>query len=234
MTIEIFAICYNEERILPYFLRHYQQFGPVTIFDNYSTDNSVSIALEAGATVIQYDSNGFLNDKIYIQIKNTCWKKSKADWVIVVDCDEFVYHPDLLKILQNSDFTAFTPRWYEMFSEDFPVTSGQIYDEVKQGYEAWPKLNLFRPTELTDINYEIGCHLAHPKGNVNLNYVESGILTLHMRHLGKQYIINRNEMYAKRLSRENIKNGWGWHLTQPADILSEGFDKEFALTKKVI
>jgi hypothetical protein len=232
--IETFAICYNEEKIMPYFLRHYLQYGKVTIYDNYSTDKSIDMALDAGARVFQYDSGGELRDDIYIQIKNSCWKDSKADWVCVVDMDEFVYHPCLLNILDNTDYTAFEPRWYEMFSWEFPKTGGQIYDEVTQGYEAWPKLNLWRPSEVKEINYDIGCHLCKPKGNVKLNYVESDIKTLHMRHLGSQYIIERNKNYAARMSQKNRDNGWGWHLTQSEETLKQGFEKEFALIKKVI
>jgi glycosyltransferase involved in cell wall biosynthesis len=234
MRIDTHAVCYNEEKILPYFLRHYLQYGKVFLYDNYSTDNSVKIAQEAGATVIPYDSDGKLNDLKYIEIKNNCWKGSDADWVIVGDCDEFVYHKDLAKYLENSTFTAYEPTWYEMFSEEFPTTDGQIYDVVKQGYEAWPKFNLFKPKEFTEINYEIGCHLCKPEGNNILNYAASEIVTLHMRHLGKQYIIDRNGMYAKRLSDVNIQNKWGWHLAQTPEEISEGFDKEFKITRKVI
>ncbi len=234
MRIDTYAICYNEEKILPYFLRHYLQYGDVYLFDNLSTDHSVRIATQAGAKVETYDSGGELRDDLYIKIKNNCWKGSDADWVIVVDADEFVYCPDLLNILKDTQYTAFEPIWYEMFSQEFPTTEGQIYDEVKMGYEAWPKLNLFRPQEIKELNYEIGCHLVHPEGNINLNYADSPIKTLHMRHLGKQYIIDRNAGYAKRMSEINKKNGWGWHLTQTAEQISIGFDKEFAITRKVI
>ena len=234
MRIDTYAICYNEERIMTYFLRHYLQYGDVYLFDNHSTDNTVKIAQQAGAKVEYYDSGGELRDDIYIKIKNSCWKDSKADWVIVVDADEFVYCPILLDVLKDTKYTAYEPKWYEMFSQEFPTTPGQIYDEVKMGYEAWPKLNLFRPSEVKELKYEVGCHLVHPEGNVKLNYVDSPIRTLHMRHLGKQYIIDRNGIYAKRMSEINKKNGWGWHLTQTAEQISLGFDKEFTITHRVI
>jgi glycosyltransferase involved in cell wall biosynthesis len=234
MRVDTYAICYNEEKILPYFLRHYLQYGYVYLFDNFSTDNSVKLAQQAGAKVEAYDSGGELRDDIYIKIKNNCWKGSTADWVIVVDTDEFVYCPTLLDILKDTKFTAFEPTWFEMFSQDFPTTNGQIYDEVKMGYEAWPKLNIFRPSEVKELNYEIGCHLVHPEGNIILNYAKSPIRTLHMRHLGKQYIIDRNAGYAKRMSELNKKNGWGWHLTQTTEQICVGFDKEFAITRQVI
>ena len=219
---------------MPYFIRHYLQYGNVVIYDNYSTDHSTEIALDAGATVFQFNSGNKLRDDLHIQIKNECWKDSKANWVCVIDMDEFIYHPDLISILDNTEFTAFEPRWYEMFSRDFPKTEGQIYEEVTEGYEAWPKLNLWRPSQLKEINFEPGCHLCKPVGNVKLNYVESEIKTLHMRHLGPDYIVSRNRDFAKRMSKVNKDNGWGWHLTQSEEEIRKGFEKEFALTKKVI
>ena len=46
--------------------------------------------------VIPYSTGGKINDFKYLEIKNNAWKKSrgKADWVIVVDMDEFLYHLD--------------------------------------------------------------------------------------------------------------------------------------------
>lgn len=43
--IHVYTICWNEERFLPYFLRHYGAFAEeITVFDNGSDDNSVAIA----------------------------------------------------------------------------------------------------------------------------------------------------------------------------------------------
>jgi len=48
MTIDVFTTCYNEEIILPYFIRHYKQFARnITIYDNMSTDNSINIIEES-------------------------------------------------------------------------------------------------------------------------------------------------------------------------------------------
>ncbi len=42
MKIDVFTTCYNEQIILPYFLKHYKKFANnITVYDNMSTDNSV-------------------------------------------------------------------------------------------------------------------------------------------------------------------------------------------------
>ena len=58
MKIDLYSICYNEEVILPYFIKHYSTFvSNITIYDNYSTDNSDNILKESNCNVIKYDSN---------------------------------------------------------------------------------------------------------------------------------------------------------------------------------
>mgnify|MGYP002639135158 FL=1 len=75
MKIEVFAVCYNEEIILPYFLRHYRQFASnITIFDNMSTDSSVGIMKEANVNIIPFDTDGRFEEASLIQIRNNCWK----------------------------------------------------------------------------------------------------------------------------------------------------------------
>jgi glycosyltransferase involved in cell wall biosynthesis len=44
MKIWAYAICWNEEVMLPYYLKHYEKFcEKIIIYDNMSTDNSRNI-----------------------------------------------------------------------------------------------------------------------------------------------------------------------------------------------
>ena len=117
--IEIYTVCYNEEMILPYFMRHYSQYGKIIIYDNYSTDNSVKIAEVGGAEVRLFDTKGQFDDITNLGIKEHCWRGSKADWCIIIDMDEFIYHPNLTDFLRNTSATLIEPRNYEMFSLNF-------------------------------------------------------------------------------------------------------------------
>jgi glycosyltransferase involved in cell wall biosynthesis len=233
VKIEVYTICHNEEKILPYFLRHYTRFADVIIYDNFSTDRSREIAASFGARIIDFDSNNQLRDDLQIEIKDNCWKGSKADWVIVGDTDEFVYHKDLLQTLKTTRATVISPKLYNMFSEVFPSTEGQIFEEITMGIEGGAKLNLFRPGEIKSINYSPGCHHADPKGNVIFVDIPS-ILTLHMKNLSRQYVIERNAYLGPRLSAINKRNGWGYHMKFGAKEINTAFDNAMGSLIKIL
>jgi hypothetical protein len=222
MTIETFAICYNEARMLPYFMRHYLQYGSVTIFDNQSTDDSVAIAKSLGATVFPFESDGEFRDDIMVHIKNICWKESRADWAIVGDIDEFTYHRNLVWALKHSEGTVIMPRMFQMYSDTFPTTEGQIYDEVKMGVEMRSKMCIFRPDQIMEMNYEVGCHHAYPEGNFIPN-VRTEIVNLHFKNLGIDYVVSRNAELNARQSEVNKKHGWSFHIGASAEDTEQDF-----------
>lgn len=222
MKIETFAVCHNEQAILPYFFRHYSQYGSVTIFDNNSTDNSIEIAKRNNAHIFQFSTDNEFREDILTNIRNICWKESKADWVMVVDIDEFIYHKNLIQILETIEGTVILPRMFNMYSDIFPTTEGQIYDEVKFGVEFNSKMSLFRPKEIKDINFEPGMHFANPEGNFNLNFT-SPIIEMHFKNLGQEYVNNRNAYLNTRQSEVNRQNGWSWHLANTPEQTAQDF-----------
>src|SRR4030066_1175068 len=100
MLIIAYILCNNEERLMPYVMRHYSQFAKVIILESNSTDQTVEIAHSMGAEIWSYDVPDEIDDRWFTELKNNCWKESKADWVMIVDADEFIYHPEIVKILQ--------------------------------------------------------------------------------------------------------------------------------------
>ena len=233
MKIETYILANNEEKIIPYVMRHYTQFSDVILLENSSTDRTIEIVESMGGEVWTYDREDNINDEWFTYIKNNCWKESKADWVIIVDADEFVYHPNIKEYLEKTDATIFLPKFFNMFSENFPTTEGQIYEEVNMGRQEGGKMNIFRPSEITDIDYSPGCHSAAPKGNVILK-TDSELITMHMRHLSKQYVIDRNARFSKRLSQLNREKGWGWHVDLPAEDIIRYMDDSMKTLIKIL
>lgn len=220
-VIHLYTLCYNEEVILPYFLRHYLSFVErVTIFDNFSTDNSREIALSFGEKVRirQFDSNNEFNDQVHMDIKNSCWKASRgeADFVIVCDADEFVHHPDLnvfFSNLRESGNTLVTPVGYDMVSEKLPTAEAQIYDQIDQGVRAdyLDKTVIFDPNRIEEMSYGPGSHLCAPKGVVKWAANDGRLKLLHFRYFGLDNLLRKYRVYADRLSRVNRESGWGYH-----------------------
>ena len=237
MTIEVYAICYNEEALLPYFLRHYESFADrIIIYDNYSTDHSPEIcAAHPKVEVRKYNTGNEIRDDIYLQIKNNCWKNSKADWVIVCDIDELVYRMNIHHALKATWATVIAPALFNMYSDEFPTTPGQIWQQVTLGVPGGAKLNLFRPDQITEINYDPGCHVAHPEGNVIIDKEEDqAFKTLHMRFLSKEWVIARNELSRQRLSKLNKEMGWGIHYHATPVEISADFDRDIKNATEII
>ena len=222
MKIEVYAVCHNEEKLLPYFLRHYSRFASMTIYDNESTDKSVKIATDGGARVISFNTTGEFREDIMTEIRNTCWKESKAEWVIVCDIDELVCHEDLPKALSSIRGTVILPRMFNMYTDVFPTTKGQIYEEVNMGIDINGKMNIFKPSEIKAMNYDVGCHNAKPEGNFILN-LRSDIVTLHFKQLSPEYVISRNYYLHARQSEVNRVNGWNWHFGESAEATLNNF-----------
>ena len=210
MKIDVFAICYNEEVMLPYFIRHYSQFASnITIFDNHSTDGTREILdRNRWISVCSYDSNNEIRDDIYLKIKNNCWKHSIADWVIVCDIDELVYFFKPLQNLEN--FTVVMPDWFEMVSDVLPIGEQQIYNQIHEGvcHGQTSKCIMFRPQALREINYDPGAHGINPVGDARvLHTSDAGIL--HYKYISPDYVARRHQEFGKRLSQVNRQNKWG-------------------------
>jgi glycosyltransferase involved in cell wall biosynthesis len=233
MNIETFLLCHNEAKLLPYAIRHYRQFSDVTILENNSTDNTSEIARGMGAFVWNINTPNEINNAWYLQAKNNCWKLSSADWVIVADADEFVYHPHLLELLETTDATIIEPETWNMYCAKFPTTEGQITEQVNKGLRSPDKkCCMFRPSAISEINYLPGCHGCHPVGITKKESL--GIKLLHMRHLSVQYTVDRNKYLNSRLSEFNKSQGWSWHYAMPENELRKSVENgirgaEFAL-----
>jgi glycosyltransferase involved in cell wall biosynthesis len=214
MTVEAFILNWNEE-LLHLTIKHYQEFcDKITILDNYSTDGSDKVAEAMGCHVVKFGQPGVLSDAAYRKLKNTCWKGSQADWVIVCDADEILYHKDLKRILTDEKergTTIFKTSGFNIYSEEIPKES---YIEIRTGQpsESYSKRIIFNPGRIKDMWYEYGAHTCKPQGSV----VESQetLFLLHYRNLGGiQRLIDRHAAYRTRLSPDNKRFGLGVHYT---------------------
>lgn len=249
MKVELHLLSFNEEEIIVYALRHYATFcQKIVLHDALSTDRTRDIAKDYGCEIRDWiDPDGKFDDRTAQQIKNHAWRSGKgrpaepmiglggeggsdstpdsdADWVIVADADELIYFPSrepriaLASYLERG--TAIVkPYGFELVSDKWPTTSGQIYDEVKMGArdDMWyAKPILFTPRLVRDIYFAPGAHQVNATlhdgtcvPNPTVHSVPDCYL-LHCKHLGPvERVARLYDEKRSRLSQHNVSHNQG-------------------------
>lgn len=188
---------WNEAPLLPYWLRHYEQYASrIFVWDGGSDDGTREL-LEQHPLVTVFDQQCVGLDDHYF---TECFMRyrdlsAEADWCACVAADEFIYHPQLEQRLATIDNPKVQLTGYTMYSDHFPTTAGQIYDEIQHGYlDVWSrKTVLFRPR--ATMQWKPGLHV---ETSGDKPVVGTGIKLLHFRHLGVDYYLERTRRnYAR-------------------------------------
>lgn len=211
MKIDLYTQVRNEEKLMPYFLRHYSTFvDRIFIIDDKSTDKTVEIAKRNPKVKILRPnySEGF--DEIvrntYFEDVYKKYSRGNADWVIYVDGDEFVYHKNILKVLEeqkNVGRKLLKMTGYAMVSEKFPTTFGQIYEECNRGTRSrrYDKIIVFNPD--IGIVFTDGRHSLPFSGSVRA--YRCGLVLLHYKYLSREFIMKRWDCGMRCYSKEQVK-----------------------------
>ncbi len=221
---------WNEERLLPFFFRHYDQWvDRYVVYDDNSTDATLGM-LHAHPRVEVRSFVRSVPDSFVLSaqaIHDSCWKESrgKADWVIITAIDEHLYHPDLaayLRACKRSGVTAIPALGYEMTAESFPVGEQRLCELVRRGEPAaaMSKLSLFDPDSLSRTNYAVGRHSAEPEGRVRYPK-DDRLLNLHFKSLGLDYLIARSRLLASGLGTRDRANQWGYQYDWRDEKIAE-------------
>lgn len=227
-TIHVYAVCKNEVEFIPFFLNYYESIADkMVVFDNQSTDGTRELLNKhPKCELVNYDTKGELRDDIHMWIKNSAWKESKglADWVIVSDLDELLYHQNLMHYLnacKKQGYTICGTKGYNMVSDEFPETGRSVVDQVRFGSPSkqFSKTILFDPNEITEVYFSPGGHHVRPEGNVKLKEPD-GLKLLHYKYLGGLHRLQKRwRSTGAELSEINKKNGWGVKRLDPAEIV---------------
>jgi hypothetical protein len=173
-----------------------------------STDNTVKIAKDNGCEVVQFDTNNQIQDSKYLEIKNNCWRSAKTDWVLVCDMDELLnIDAQQLAAEEAKNVSIIRSEGYNMIN----MEDNYDLDNIKHGSrcEPYDKSYLFNKKNILSINYSLGCHTCSPVGLVK--HSDTKYILYHYKCINPDFMASRYAEFAKRLSPQNIKNGWGSH-----------------------
>jgi predicted SAM-dependent methyltransferase len=216
MKIWVYAICYNEAKIAPWFARHYSSFADkIIVYDENSNDGTRDILKQYPKVEIRDWKDKGLDDEKFRQAINTLYTEAinKADWVMWVDMDELVYHPNLQGVLDGIHGDVVPTTGYELISRTgWPKDDGhsQLYDLVQTGV---PKSNyskhcIWRPN--ISIRHAHGRHTYKdwPKHD-GVTAPDVGIKTLHCHSVGGiAEVMVRNKRNYDRSTDKKL----GWNM----------------------
>jgi glycosyltransferase involved in cell wall biosynthesis len=231
--ITVFSLTYNEDVLIQFMIDHYRSRFPnchIVIYDNSSTDKTVEIAKANGCEVINYNSGGTLNDGLHMQIKNTCWKDAKTDWVLVCDLDELLdINEAQLKSEELIGCTKIKSEGYTMVNMENNLDILNMKYGFRDG--GYDKDLLFNKKFITEINYGIGAHQANSSGTIKY----SGPYKLyHYKSLSPDYAVARCADTAKRLSSANRSHGWGGACLRSEKEIRDDFEYIRSASTKIL
>lgn len=243
MNITLYTVLYNEQEILPYFLKHYSQYvNKIVVYNNNSTDRSIQILndwKECEIEIRECNTNNQYDEQSIIDLKNNCWKDDDSDYVIVCDVDELLYHPNLIEFIKKQPFTDyFTPQGFHMIGEEIPTDyTKQIYDIIKVGTrdDQYDKNVLFKRKSIVETNYSPGCHASRFKGESNLlNYSGEELKLLHYKWLSFEYVYEKHTHYGKRISNHSRSRKYGQHYLMGKDWMFTTYNNLKDKAKQII
>ena len=198
--IEVISFFYNEEYLLPFYLKHYSYADKITAFyDEDSTDNTLKI-LESDrrVKVFPFKFIDGLNETEKIYMINKAYRKSKAKYCIIADADEFVFKPKFM--------------WRNMYF----CKLWQMVGGMTHGY--YDKLYLKPSIVKTGKRYKFkeGHHAVtrfHIKKYPFFNTVKG----LHLNMLSFPFYKNRMLTRFLRQSKHNIEKGFSHQFTNVSE-----------------
>jgi hypothetical protein len=217
--VHLYAVCWNEAHILPFFFRNYEPWVQrFVIFDNGSTDGTQALLSAKPNVELRrfpwFHPDSFVRSQRKLQ--NTCSRESRgvADWVVVTAIDEHLHHPDIHDFLRRcarAGVTCVPALGYEMVTRDFPAPDAHLSRDHRRGMPSRDlnKLRLFNPDAVKP-RIAIGGHGADPAGHV-VYPSRDELLLLHYKHLGVEYLTQRNALLDTGLKAGDRANHWGKH-----------------------
>ena len=215
--------------MLPFFFRHYDGWvDRYVIFDDGSTDRTQEMLarhpkVERRPLLRSHPDSYALSQQT---LADHCWKESRgaADWVILADLDEHLFHPamgDYLAAAAAAGVTLLPALGFQMVS-DRPPRAGELLCEALPFGAPWSQMmkpSIFDPDAIAEINFATGRHTAAPTGRVRLPERDE-VLLLHYKYLGPAATLVRYRELQSRLGQPERDNNWCHKWSWSADDLA--------------
>jgi glycosyltransferase involved in cell wall biosynthesis len=190
-SLTVIVLTFNEETILNKCLSALDFVDEIIVFDSYSTDNTLKIAMQHNTKIVQRTFDNYASQR------NAALKEvsKTSEWILMVDADEIVT-PELKEEIKNNiatqnDLTMYRVRRKDMFQNKWIKQSS--------GYPTWfPRL------------FKKGCVTVERE--INEEYIttgQEGLLKEHLIHYpfnkGLTWWFDKHNRYSEMEARKMVE-----------------------------
>jgi glycosyltransferase involved in cell wall biosynthesis len=220
MKLEIITFWYNEEFLAPFFLKHYEPVDKITVIvDADTTDRTIDIlSSKSNIEIHGYKFTDGMDTEGKQDALNSIYNTATADWVLMVDADEFIDF-NYFKYLLDTKASVFYVMLYQVYRNrmdkdldlDLPVIGQRIHGDpnISNGLNALYK----KPIVVRSgkrLRWCPGCHRvigAHK----DVVFDNRMLVGAHWAMADPCFCIERRLSRRERISAINKARGMSWH-----------------------
>ncbi|MCH7952001.1 glycosyltransferase family 2 protein [Patescibacteria group bacterium] len=190
--ISAIVLTQNEEEFLPGCLRSLQWVEEIIVVDSGSTDNTLSIATEAGAKIVSTSWTGFP------QQRNQGAQEAKGEWLLYVDADERV-SPKLRAEIQQ----VLKKKKPEHSSYKIPHRNIILGKWLRFG--GWYPEHQHRLMKKDALKEWVGELHEHPELKGSVGYLTGDLV--HLTHRGMRWMLEKTIQYTHLEAKLRLEAG---------------------------
>lgn len=221
LKIGVIAPMYNEELMLPHFLRHYGSFADrIVLIDNGSDDDSINIAKAHPKVDLRHlKTDGYDEDAILSALAAAKREMADFDWLYFPDIDEFVISDPPraeLEILSETKDDIFVTSGFCLVQrpgEPALDLAQPISRQRRWAYWSWHYCKPIVMRACAVSTFGPGKHALIPGAGVRVNW-QSPFTLVHADAI--DFSLFRYRKNRRALSQKNIEMGWSvGHFCRP-------------------
>jgi len=209
-SVEVITFTYDESLHIDYLVKWYSarvRNLKITVYDNHSTDGTVAKARSLGCKDISWGRASHMDERLFTNLKNQCFKESVSDYFIICDVDELLDVTEL-------DLIAKQPAAVQGIGYQRVETNNIKFDEIRSGARDsnYDKHFMFKRSEVLEINYADGAHYCKPvfvEGAAGKVILHRNLY--HLRWFSFEFVLNRYKRNAKRTTEKDRALGLSIH-----------------------
>ncbi len=244
MKVKALTMVFDEELILPYFLSHYRHLDEIVVlYETDTQDGSLDLLHHAeNVSVVPVHVTGGIDDLQKVALINEWIGRIGADWLYVLDSDEFIFPEDGSRdhdFLSKVEGDVLLAMMYQVYRHKYDKDLDPTKPPVPQRLHGDPdrfsrvqtptrdcNVHYCKPIVLrpkAGIRFSPGNHIMHQDAGMDYQISNQTFSGVHWQMADPTLALYRRMRRKARISEVNKRNGYGfqhWNVTEKG-ILDE-------------